>query len=388
MDWYDFTEFPSDSIPFGVDANGVPHAIDTVERGLKCACFCSECDSPLQARKGEIRRHYFAHDSLAGCRHALEASFYAMATWILTQPGTALRMPGWESRREWCKNAGLDPQNSETSRYMRETDWIIQPTQIRIAPGRWIAPVKSLRDSSWSNPDLVGEGQPIDIHLLSHRKKWKDRSVVRCSDRVVVALNLSTYIKEWWTVCDAEKQEMIDAARDDREGLASWMANEVSGRGYLEHPEINERRAEFEMWARTRRTEDEERRRESEAKARDEYQARVECLNRREKERDGARRQVARTQERRDSVNTEIRKQPAVTAEDLEWILPSNTGGQRLYYTAFDSVRTHMKQRTREAWGLREIQPGIWGWIGAPGQMVPWEVRKLLDRSKGVQTLQ
>lgn len=55
------TDPSSNKIPFGL-RDGRMVEVSEVESGLACRCVCPSCGQPLQARKGPIRTHYFAHD--------------------------------------------------------------------------------------------------------------------------------------------------------------------------------------------------------------------------------------------------------------------------------------------------------------------------------------
>lgn len=60
--------------------------ISAVPSGLKCECICVACREPLEARKGEIRRHHFAHVSNYECMYASEVAVYkALADTIKTE---------------------------------------------------------------------------------------------------------------------------------------------------------------------------------------------------------------------------------------------------------------------------------------------------------------
>ena len=60
--------------------------ISAVPSGLKCECICVACHEPLEARKGEIRRHHFAHVSNYECMYASEVAVYkALADTIKTE---------------------------------------------------------------------------------------------------------------------------------------------------------------------------------------------------------------------------------------------------------------------------------------------------------------
>lgn len=53
---------PSFKLPVGIDKeSGLLRKIDEVSRGLRCNCLCPGCNTPLVARKGELKAHHFAH---------------------------------------------------------------------------------------------------------------------------------------------------------------------------------------------------------------------------------------------------------------------------------------------------------------------------------------
>lgn len=60
--------------------------IDDVPSGLTCDCVCPHCKVALIARKGEIRRHHFAHHSTkAACEHGYQTTLHMMAKDILSK---------------------------------------------------------------------------------------------------------------------------------------------------------------------------------------------------------------------------------------------------------------------------------------------------------------
>lgn len=59
--------------------------ISEVYRGLKCGCICSECGSRLIARKGENRKHHFAHESSDVCLNTGEIGLHKAAKDILVR---------------------------------------------------------------------------------------------------------------------------------------------------------------------------------------------------------------------------------------------------------------------------------------------------------------
>ena len=77
--------------------------ISDVPSGLKCDCICAACGQPFEAKKGDIRRHHFAHVSNYKCMYASEVAIYkAMADVLekkrqMTLPPIELRFPAWHT---------------------------------------------------------------------------------------------------------------------------------------------------------------------------------------------------------------------------------------------------------------------------------------------------
>lgn len=65
------------NIYFGEDIDtGEFRHISAVPSGARCRCICASCKKPLEARKGDIRRHHFAHESNYECVYANEVAIY------------------------------------------------------------------------------------------------------------------------------------------------------------------------------------------------------------------------------------------------------------------------------------------------------------------------
>lgn len=65
--------------------NGELIHIDHVESGEKCGCLCPACHGTLIARKGEVKRHHFAHKSEGNCSHAYETTLHLLGKKILSE---------------------------------------------------------------------------------------------------------------------------------------------------------------------------------------------------------------------------------------------------------------------------------------------------------------
>ncbi len=57
-------------------ATGELVSIESVESGLACGCICVACGQEMEARKGDMRRHHFAHVSNYKCLYGFEISVY------------------------------------------------------------------------------------------------------------------------------------------------------------------------------------------------------------------------------------------------------------------------------------------------------------------------
>lgn len=64
-------------IYYGVAENtGELIAVNDVERGLACGCICPSCGTCLEARKGQKKKHHFAHKTNKDCLYGAEVSIY------------------------------------------------------------------------------------------------------------------------------------------------------------------------------------------------------------------------------------------------------------------------------------------------------------------------
>lgn len=89
-------------IYYGVDAKtGELRHISDVVSGLACGCVCALCKGRFEARKGELRRHHFAHESNYECMYAGEVAIYQAVADILEKaksisiPSAQLTFPAW-----------------------------------------------------------------------------------------------------------------------------------------------------------------------------------------------------------------------------------------------------------------------------------------------------
>lgn len=93
------------NIYFGVDMKtGEMRHISEVQSGARCGCICATCSNPLEARKGEIRCHHFAHAFNNDCVYANEIAVYKEVERIidskrkLVLPCISLQFPTWSEK--------------------------------------------------------------------------------------------------------------------------------------------------------------------------------------------------------------------------------------------------------------------------------------------------
>lgn len=85
---------PALKVPFGLK-NGRLVGTDEVDRGLACECICPECGAALEAHKGNVVTHHFAHHIAKSCSYSLESALHLGAKQILLE-GRKFAVPALE----------------------------------------------------------------------------------------------------------------------------------------------------------------------------------------------------------------------------------------------------------------------------------------------------
>jgi hypothetical protein len=70
--------------PYGLK-DGTIVFVSDVPSGLDCECVCPACGHPLEARKGEINQHHFAHYRGSDCGVGYETALHIMSKEILEE---------------------------------------------------------------------------------------------------------------------------------------------------------------------------------------------------------------------------------------------------------------------------------------------------------------
>ncbi|WP_230460165.1 competence protein CoiA family protein, partial [Sansalvadorimonas verongulae] len=69
---------------YGMKEGTLIHISEAVS-GLECGCQCPACGSSLIARKGDVRKHHFAHQQGQDTRSCLETVLHLMAKQIIAE---------------------------------------------------------------------------------------------------------------------------------------------------------------------------------------------------------------------------------------------------------------------------------------------------------------
>ena len=90
------------------DENKLVH-ISEVASGKKCNCKCPACNTPLIAKKGNIKIPHFAHESTETCEYGFETSLHMAAKEVLAKaksmylPEVTYEFKGLHRKKEICK---------------------------------------------------------------------------------------------------------------------------------------------------------------------------------------------------------------------------------------------------------------------------------------------
>jgi len=72
--------------------------VSTVVSGLSCGCYCSKCNNPVIAKKGQIREHHFAHKSGTECAGAAETVLHLLSKEIFSEL-KSISIPAYDYKR-------------------------------------------------------------------------------------------------------------------------------------------------------------------------------------------------------------------------------------------------------------------------------------------------
>lgn len=161
---------------YGEDANtGQMLHISAVASGLKCNCICPLCKRPLEAKKGDIQAHHFAHQSNYDCFYSSEVAVYKVVAEILSEskrimlPGAVLSFPAWRGEVESLQKKGLFPLDDAPSYRCEEKQY--PPDLIATVRGKHLRIIL----------DFGGYYDKHDISELRETERARNHACIRYS---------------------------------------------------------------------------------------------------------------------------------------------------------------------------------------------------------------
>ncbi len=153
-------------------------SINDVEQGLDCECLCPYCDSKLVAKKGNIRKHHFAHYDAEDCHLGQETAIHLLAKELIAK-----------HKKIMLPASHLKVLANDIAGYTHESSYFEQSKIIRLKSIKVEAPLKGYQ------PDLIAvteDGKGIDIEILvTHAVEEEKAQKQFNSNRLMVEIDLS-----------------------------------------------------------------------------------------------------------------------------------------------------------------------------------------------------
>lgn len=166
------------AIPFGLK-DGKLVSVAEVDRGLACGCLCPDCESVLEAVKGDSprsRRHHFRHHNRDGCDGGLETGLHMLAKEVLAK-SQSLVIPNAIAR-----HGTFEPRLVRRGRELSYDISAVEATQNASGAQR-------LR------PDLIVEGtlgvEPFKLFVeIFVRHKTDQKKIAKLKERGAAAIEI------------------------------------------------------------------------------------------------------------------------------------------------------------------------------------------------------
>lgn len=181
--------------------------IDEVEKGNKCNCTCPHCGKPVQARHGNIREHYFAHQKGQTCEGAYESALHYLAKQTIQEVG-GIMLP--ESNNP-----------NKPSGFVRLHDICVE---------KW-------DDEYKFKPDIEGimdDGRRLLIEcFVTSKVKDKKRRIIIDNNLLCIEINVN-----WFNLDKDDMHHFISKESDNREWIVEKIKPdaEESGISYYSQP--------------------------------------------------------------------------------------------------------------------------------------------------------
>jgi hypothetical protein len=209
-----------------------------VEQGLACGCICPSCQSPLIARKGDIKTWHFAHvsradegDTRTDCGYSWAVSVRLMARQLLRE-GMLLDLPPFEDIVEITLGAG---------RPIRHSYEVAPPQTLNLPP--------SEIDSKFGGVLVDALGRSEDgafaIYIThSNRSAPDDLSAAPAPCAGVIVIDLMAL---------ASQNHESTERQNYRQLLSTFLSADLPSKRWMFHPHaVNRRQRELEALRRRR----------------------------------------------------------------------------------------------------------------------------------------
>ncbi|WP_426370260.1 competence protein CoiA family protein [Pseudocolwellia sp. HL-MZ7] len=153
-------------------------SINDVEQGLNCECHCPYCEKKLVAKKGDIRKHHFAHYDGDDCHLGQETAIHLLAKDLIAK-NKKLMLPA----------SYVKVESKDIGGYSHESSYFEQGKITQLENIEIEAPLEGYQ------PDLIAvteDGESIDIEVLvTHAVEQEKAQKQFRSNRLMVEIDLS-----------------------------------------------------------------------------------------------------------------------------------------------------------------------------------------------------
>ena len=208
-------------------------SIDEVERGLKCGCICKACESPLVARKGEIRTPHFAHAVRSDCKRMGETHLHHAAKQIL-QDRMEIFLPEF-SGREYGQKGEPNKEYLTESILRSPMHQDLRDESVGVVTKKELVQADKVRveeSLGGIRPDVIMEkkGRLLLVEIrVTHETEEVKRKEIRRRKLSCIEIDLSK-----------TKRDII---LKDLEGIVVGYGSKPAPRQWLSHPKGQERAA-------------------------------------------------------------------------------------------------------------------------------------------------
>ena len=176
---------------YGMKDEKLIHISDAVS-GLECGCQCPACGTSLIARKGDVRRHHFAHQQGQDARSCLETVLHLYAKQVVAEQHKVLLPDTYLSVEK------KDDARTLHQKHIYETGVMAKFTQVSLEVAR-----DSYRADAVGFLEGFGE---IDIEIrVTHEVDQEKREKVRAINKPMIEIDLSTLSR------DASPEDILEA---------------------------------------------------------------------------------------------------------------------------------------------------------------------------------